>query len=145
MSNTTSTAFVEHINATVQDIDRAVRFITTALPEWRVRGGGTIDWYGKPIRWVHVGSDAHYIALQGSGDGAGPDWRSHCTAIKHVGIVVPSVQDVVSRLQGAGYGLDHWGGETAHRRSVYFMLGDEFQFEFVEYATQDASLRNVYA
>jgi catechol 2,3-dioxygenase-like lactoylglutathione lyase family enzyme len=145
MSQVTSHPFVEHVNATVQDIDRALRFITTALPEWRVRGGGTMDWYGKTIRWAHVGSDEHYIALQSGGDGPGPDWQSHRTAIKHVGIVVPSVHDVVDRLRAAGFELDHWGGESAHRNSVYVMLGDDFQIEFVEYRTRDAALRNAYA
>jgi catechol 2,3-dioxygenase-like lactoylglutathione lyase family enzyme len=145
MTDFTAEPFVEHVNATVQDIDRAARFITTALPEWRVRGGGTMDWYGKTIRWLHVGGDAHYIALQSGGDGPGPDWQSHRTAIKHVGIVVPSVQAVVERLQAAGFELDHWGGQTAQRNSVYVMLGDEFQLEFVEYKTQDLALRNAYA
>jgi catechol 2,3-dioxygenase-like lactoylglutathione lyase family enzyme len=145
MSHATSHPFVEHINATVQDIERAALFFTTALPEWRVRGGGTLDWYGKPIRWLHVGSDLHYIALQGGGDGPGPDWQSHRTAIKHVGIVVPSVQAVVERLRAAGFELDHWGSNTAHRHSAYVMLGDDFQVEFVEYKTQDLALRNAYA
>ncbi len=145
MPSITSHSFVEHINATVQDIDRAVRFFTTALPEWRVRGGGTIDWYGKPVRWLHVGDEMNYIALQSGGSGPGPDWQSHATAIKHVGIVVPLLPAVVERLQGAGFDVDHWGGETAHRRSVYVMLGDDFQVEFVEYKTQDTALRNVYS
>ena len=145
MTNTPAPAYVEHINATVQDIDRAVRFFTTALPERRVRGGGTLDWVGKTIRWLHVGGDAHYIALQSGGDGPGPDWQSHRTAIKHVGIVVPSVHAVVERLRAAGFELDHWGGETAHRNSAYVMLGDDFQVEFVEYQTPDAPLRNAYA
>jgi catechol 2,3-dioxygenase-like lactoylglutathione lyase family enzyme len=145
MTDFTCEPFVEHINATVQDIDRAVRFFTTALPEWRVRGGGTLDWYGKTIRWLHVGGDAHYIALQSGGDGPGPDWQSHRTAIKHVGLVVPSVQAVVERLQAAGFELDHWGGQTAHRNSAYVMLGNDFQVEFVEYPTQDVALRNAYA
>lgn len=145
MSHTPTQPFVEHVNATVQDIDRAVRFITTALPEWRVRGGGTLDWFGKTVRWLHVGSDTYYIALQSGGDGPGPDWQAHSTAIKHVGIVVPSVQAVVERLQAAGFELDHWGGRTAQRNSVYVMLGDDFQVEFVEYMTQDPALRNAYA
>ena len=145
MDTATSEPFVEHVNATVQDIDRAARFITTALPEWRVRGGGTLDWYGKTIRWLHVGSDAHYIALQSGGVVAGPDWRSSAAGIKHVGIVVPSLHEVVDRLANAGFELDHWGGQTEHRQSAYFMLSDDFQLEFVEYQTQDAALRNVYA
>jgi catechol 2,3-dioxygenase-like lactoylglutathione lyase family enzyme len=146
MDTSASEPFVEHINATVQDIDRAVRFFTTALPEWRVRGGGTLDdWYGKNVRWLHVGDDAHYIALQGGGEGPGPDWQSHGSGIKHVGIVVPSADAVVARLQSAGFELDHWSADHAHRRRVYFMLGDDFQVEFVEYKTQDAALRNAYA
>ena len=145
MSDSIHPAYVEHVNATVQDVDLAVRYLTTALPEWRVRGGGTMDWYGKPMRWVHVGSDAHYIALQSGGVGPGMDWRGNGTGIKHVGIVVPSVQAVVDRLTAAGYELDHWAGESAHRKRVYFMLGDEFQIEFVEYTAQGAALRNLYA
>jgi catechol 2,3-dioxygenase-like lactoylglutathione lyase family enzyme len=145
MTDFTCEPFVEHVNATVQDVDRAVRFFTTALPEWRVRGEGTMDWYGKTIRWLHVGGDAHYIALQSGDAGPGPDWRSHRAAIKHVGIVVPSVQAVVDRLQAAGFELDHWGGQTAHRKGVYVMLGDEFQVEFNEYMTQDAAMRHAYA
>ncbi len=136
--------YVEHVNATVQDIDLAVQFITTAIPGWRVRGGGTMDWFGKPIRWLHVGDDEQYIALQSGGDGPAPHWRSHHSGVKHVGIVVPSLQAVVDRLQSAGYALDHWGGQTPHRRSVYFMQGDDVQFEFVEYDTRDAALRNAY-
>jgi catechol 2,3-dioxygenase-like lactoylglutathione lyase family enzyme len=139
-----STSFVEHVNATVPDIDQALRFFTHAVPTWRRRGGGSMDWYGKTIPWLHVGDDQHYIALQGGGEGAGPDWQTHQAGIKHVGIVVPSVHEVVQRLQDAGFALDHWGGETAHRLSVYFLLDSAFQVEFVEYKTQDAALRNLY-
>jgi catechol 2,3-dioxygenase-like lactoylglutathione lyase family enzyme len=146
MDIATPEPFVEHVNATVRDIERAARFLTTALPAWRVRGGGTLnDWYGKTVRWLHVGDDAHYIALQGGGDGAGPDWQSHGSGIKHVGIVVPSADTVVERLRAAGFEVDHWGAEHAHRRRVYFMLGDEFLIEFVEYKTRDPALRNAYA
>lgn len=145
MDTSPSQPFVEHINATVQDIDGATLFITTAIPEWRVRGGGTLDWYGKTIRWLHVGSDAHYIALQGGGHGPGPDWRSHGSGIKHVGIVVPSLQEVVDRLHAAGFALDHSGAENAQRRNAYFMFGQDLLFEFVEYKTRGAALRNAYA
>ncbi len=145
MVNASSPPYVEHINATVQDVDLAVRFLTTALPDWHVRGSGMMDWYGKPMHWVHVGSDAHYVALQSGGVGPGLDWRGNGAGIKHVGIVVPSVHSVVERLAAAGFELDHWGGETPHRQNVYFMLGNDFQLEFVEYKTLDLALRNRYA
>lgn len=85
MSTSSPSPYVEHINATVQHVDRAVQFLTTALPNWHVRGRGTMDWFGKPMHWVHVGSEAHYIALQSGGVGAGPDWRASGSGIKHVG------------------------------------------------------------
>jgi catechol 2,3-dioxygenase-like lactoylglutathione lyase family enzyme len=140
----TMNARIEHVNTTVDDLDRTLRFLAAAAPDWRVRGGGTMDWYGKPIRWVHVGTDDQYLALQSGGEGRGPDWRTHEAGVKHVGIVVPSVQAVVERLAAAGFAVDHWGGDTPHRRSVYVMDGAHLQFEFVEYDTDEPALRNVY-
>lgn len=139
------TLFIEHVNLTVRDIDRATAFLLAAMPAWRVRGGGQMDWYGRRIPWVHVGDDAQYIALQGGGEGPGPDWQTHATGAKHVGIVVPSVDEVVRRLDAAGFPLDHWGGRTARRNSAYVMEGDDLQFEFVEYATPVLSERAEYA
>ena len=55
-----------------------------------------------------------------------------------------SADSVVERLLAAGFEVDHWGAEHAHRRRVYFMLGADFQVEFVEYKTQDVALRNAY-
>lgn len=136
---------LEHVNITVTDLDRALRFLTTALPAWRVRGGGEMDWFGKPIRWVHVGSDDVYVALQGGGQGPGPHWQGHGTGVKHLGLVVQQLDATVARLQQAGFAIDHWGGETAHRRSVYFMVGTDFQIELVHYLSAEPALRNAYA
>ena len=37
------------------------------------------------------------------------------------------------------------GGETPRRRSVYFMVGADFQVELVQYLSTDPALRNAYA
>lgn len=136
---------LEHVNVTVQDIDRATRFLLVALPNWRVRGGGTMDWYGKPIRWQHVGDEHQYIALQGGGEGAAPGWQTHAVGAKHIGFVVPSVDAVVQRLAAAGFPIDHWGATTEVRRSAYVMEGEDLQFEFVQYTTEDLARREEYA
>jgi catechol 2,3-dioxygenase-like lactoylglutathione lyase family enzyme len=140
-----NTDYLEHANLTVKDIDAMVHFIRSALPGWRVRGQGTMDWFGKTIRWLHVGTDTFYIALQDGGEGEGPHWATHHAGLKHLGLVVPSADDVVRRLEAAGYALDHWGGITPHRRSVYFIAHDGLQFEFVEYLSADIAERNAYA
>jgi catechol 2,3-dioxygenase-like lactoylglutathione lyase family enzyme len=138
-------AYVEHVNITVKDLDKTVAFILAALPDWRIRGQGAADWFGKPARWLHVGTDASYLALMDGGEGTGLRWTGHQVGMKHVGIVVPDVQAVVERLAAAGHALDHWGGEHPFRRSIYFIERDELQFEFVEYRSNAPAERNDYA
>lgn len=139
-----NTAYVEHINITVRDLERSTRFLLAALPLWRVRGQGTMDWFGKSIRWRHVGDDRFYVALQDGGQGDVTDWRSHCLGPKHVGLVVDSVDEAVARLAVAGYPLDHWGGANDVRRSAYVVDPDSVQYEFVEYRSEEPRLRNDY-
>lgn len=136
--------WLEHLNVTVHDIDATTRFLLLAVPTWQVRGGGEMDWYGKTIRWQHVGDADFYLALQSGGEGEHPAWQSHQRGLKHVGLVVPSVAAVVQRLAEAGHPLDHWGGATPARRSAYVVSPDGLQFEFVEYLTDDPALRNAY-
>lgn len=140
-----SAAYVEHVNITVKDLDKTVAFILAALPDWRVRGGGAVDWFGKPARWAHVGTDTGYLALMDGGEGSGNHWTGRHVGMKHVGIVVPSVDAVVERLAAAGHALDHWGGSHPARKSVYFIERDDLQFEFVEYLTGRPADRNDYA
>lgn len=138
-------SLLEHVNITVRDIDRSTRFLLTALPDWRVRGEGRMDWFGKAVTWRHVGCDMFYLALQGGGEGEVMDWKSHDLGPKHVGLVVTSADGVVERLAAAGYPLDHWGSATPGRRSVYVVDPDSVQFEFVEYLSDQLSVRNAYA
>lgn len=138
------THYLEHANVTVRDMDRAIRFLMTALPDWRVRGGGEMDWQGKRIRWHHVGNETSYLALQGGGEGPHPDAYSHSLGAKHLGFVVPDLDAVVRRLAEAGFPADHYAAEHAYRRRVYFCPDDLLQIEFIQYLTDDPALRNAY-
>ena len=139
-----NTSHLEHANVTVKNIDAVVGFITTALPDWQVRGQGTMDWYGKHIRWLHVGTSNHYLALQEGGEGTLPSWTSHAVGVKHLGFRVPSLASTIERLGRAGFPTDHPGGAHPHRRSAYFTFRDELQFEFIEYLSANDSERNAY-
>ncbi|MBQ0929470.1 VOC family protein [Ideonella sp. 4Y16] len=136
---------LEHANLTVRDLDRTLHFILTALPHWRVRGEGTMDWSGRRIRWLHVGDEQQYLALQSQGDGEALDWQGHAVGVKHLGFIVPDVEAVVARLQAAGWPLDHWGGSSAVRRSAYLVDEGSVQFEFVEYRSDRLAERLEYA
>jgi hypothetical protein len=56
----TMTAYLEHANLHVSDVDGILDFIRTALPDFRVRFDSGAD---DPERWVHVGDDQTYLAL----------------------------------------------------------------------------------
>ena len=137
--------YIEHANVTVRDLDEVTTLLLQALPDWRVRGGGEMGWFGKTIRWRHVGTDVSYLALQDGGEGEHPDWKGSQVGMKHIGIVVPQLDAVLARLAAAGYVLDHWGGAHPWRRSAYVLAREGLQFEFVEYGSDDPALRNDYS
>ena len=137
-------AYLEHANITVRQLAPAVNFLQAALPGWRVRGQGTMDWFGKPIHWLHLGDDTHYLALQDGGEGAAVSWHSHATGVKHLGIVVPDLDALVARLGAAGHAMDHDGGAHPHRRRAYYSPDDLLQIEFIEYLSALPAERNAY-
>ena len=52
---------------------------------------------------------------------------------------------MIERLRQHGYELDHLGGEHPHRKSVYYLDGNNLQFEFVEYLSERTDERNDYS
>lgn len=136
--------YLEHANVTVRQLEPSTQFLLIALPGWRVRGEGRMEWFGKAVRWRHVGNDAHYIALQDGGEGEGLHWQSDQVGVKHLGIVVPDLAVLIDRLRAAGYEVDHPGGTHAHRRSVYYDADELVQIEFMQYLSALPEQRNDY-
>ena len=52
---------LEHANICVHDIDGMIKFLRTAFPEFKIRYDGTGS---DGVRWVHVGTERTYIALE---------------------------------------------------------------------------------
>ena len=131
------TAYIEHANIDVGDLDDTVRFLKTAIPEFAVRGGGT----DNGARWVHIGTDAHYVTLNETLTrpilSAGP--------LNHIGFVVDDVAAIKSRLLQAGYKEGFVTGPHPHRKRLYFLDSDGLEWEFVQYLSPEPSKRNDYA
>eukprot|EP01104_Vermistella_antarctica_P003018 TRINITY_DN13193_c0_g1_i1.p1 TRINITY_DN13193_c0_g1~~TRINITY_DN13193_c0_g1_i1.p1 ORF type:complete len:156 (+),score=17.64 TRINITY_DN13193_c0_g1_i1:269-736(+) len=148
MSTTTvpppSVTYMEHGNMTVKDVDATTTFLKLALPDFRVRGGGLIS-EGRP--WSHVGNDYCYVALEGA-RGTGTRARYSDPGINHIAFVVKDLDALIERLDNAGHGYTNSisGKKTDYRRRVYYNSDSEGQeeWEFVEYLTDDVSLRNDY-
>lgn len=134
----------EHANLVVKDIAATLAFIQTAFPTWRIRGQGGTNWNGRPRRWLHVGDDNYYVTLNDGAEGENRDLSGHTPGLAHLGFVVDDVDGVTERLEAAGYQIDLDGGESPFRKTVYFIDPAGFEFEFMQYLSDEPSERNRY-
>lgn len=137
-------ARLEHANLSVHDLDEVIRFLLTAFPEFRVRHDGTT---AEGLRWVHVGTDESYLAL----NPADPDEPSHGrpyrgrSGLNHLGFEVEDADALRERLRSAGYQESTPPNNHPHRKRVYFYDPDGNDWEFVQYLTNDPARRHDYA
>jgi catechol 2,3-dioxygenase-like lactoylglutathione lyase family enzyme len=134
---------LEHANLAVRDVDAMLRFVTTAFPEFRVRREGK-SWQGW--RWLHVGSDDTYLALNEAPRAPAEPWVPYRgkPGLNHLGFEVDDVEALRARLAAAGYADSTVPNAHPHRRRVYFHDPEGNDWEFVEYRTDDPSERNDY-
>ncbi len=133
--------YVEHANLTVGNLEEAIRFMTTAIPEFRVRHRGVTD--GK--EWAHVGSDHSYLAFSQASKRQQSATPHAGIGFNHAGIIVQDAGAVAAALTEAGYREGIQAEPHPHRKRVYFHDADGNEWEFVEYLTDDAALRNDYS
>lgn len=134
----------EHANLVVADMATTLDFILTAFPRWRVRGHGDMEWHGKPRRWLHVGDDDYYVTLNDDGEGENRDLTGHAPGLAHLGFVVDDLDGVIERLEAKGHQIHIEGARHPFRSNVYFLDPAGFEFEFVQYLSDDPSQRNRY-
>jgi len=134
---------LEHANLNVRDVDATTRFLQTAFPEFEVRGGGK-SWNGK--RWLHVGTEDTYIALNEAFDEPAEDWVPYTgkPGVNHLGYEVNDVEALRTRLAEAGYRDSTVPNRHPHRKRVYFYDDDGNDWEFVQYGSENPSERNDY-
>jgi len=129
---------LEHIHLTVASISETEHFLQAVSPEFVRRGGGNSADYGP---WAHIGNETSYIALTED-----PESNS-MPELRHIGLLVQSVDELMERLALAGYQpADDSSLDThPHRRRVYYVDGNGVDWEFVEYLSEQSSLRNDYS
>ncbi|MDK9737529.1 VOC family protein [Vibrio sp. D404a] len=133
-------AYVEHANVTVSNIDDAIQFIQTAIPEFKVRHRGETQY-----RWCHIGTDNSYIALQKMVAREKTDRAPYLdVGINHIGLVVNDVDQVKQRLLSDGYQQNDIGEENSYRKRIYFYDRSGVEWEFIQYLTQDSTKKNSY-
>ena len=134
---------LEHANLIVRDIDAMIAFLRTAFPEFRVRGEGR----GAPLgRWVHIGTDETYLALNQATQEAPEPWVPYAgkPGTNHLGYEVDDAEALRMRLAAAGYRESTVPNAHPHRRRVYFYDPEGNDWEFVQYVSKDPAERNDY-
>jgi catechol 2,3-dioxygenase-like lactoylglutathione lyase family enzyme len=134
---------LDHANLSVRDPEAMIRFLTTALPEFRVRGrgGDCAGW-----EWVHVGNDETYVALLAAGGAAAERHVPYAggAGLNHLGFEVDDVAALRERLLAAGYRETTTPNAHPHRKRVYFADAEGNDWEFVEYLSRAPAERNDY-
>jgi catechol 2,3-dioxygenase-like lactoylglutathione lyase family enzyme len=138
------TVRLDHANLAVRDVDGMIRFLRTAFPEFRVRGEGT-TWSGA--RWVHVGTDQVYLALQQATEESAERWVPYAgrPGTNHLGLEVDDAEALRARLRAGGYEDSTVPNAHPHRRRVYFHDAEGNDWEFVQYLSGDPAERHDYS
>ncbi len=137
--------YLEHANITIEDIDKTVRFLVTAFPHFEVRGKGESETDGVIRKWLHIGTDKTYIALeQISSEKTGSRTPYQDTGINHIGFVVDDLDPLTTRLKNEGYTESISVEPHSHRKRAYFYDGDSIEYEFIEYLSDNFAERNEY-
>ena len=134
---------LEHANLCVSDIDGMIKFLQTALPDFVIRYDETDN---DGDRWVHIGNDKPYIALNNSTQKDLSDWAPYSgkPGVNHLGYMVDSVEQVRSRLRSGGYIESTVENNHPFRKRLYFYDPEGRDWEFVEYLSENLEERNDY-
>ncbi|MBT3382012.1 MAG: VOC family protein [Lentisphaerae bacterium] len=133
-------SYVEHTNISVTDVDKSIRFFSTAMPDLRVRH----DSGPGPKRWVHLGTDVTYISINQMPPPAEGEFECHRPGYNHIGFVVSDADVLRERMLEAGYQEGFVPEPHPHRKRVYFIDNDGMQYEFVQYYSDDVAEKNDY-
>jgi len=138
--------YLEHANVTVKNLDAIVSFITTAVPEFEIRGEGETVYEKGVQKWLHLGTDSSYIALvEAPHDSEDPAQGVPEPGLNHLGVVLDDADSAQLRLRKAGYKEGPIVEPHPYRKRIYFDDPDGNEWEFVEYLTDDPDNRNEYS
>jgi len=136
--------YLEHLNLTVNNIEKTLTFYRAAFPNWYIRGEGDQIWHGKARKWVHFGDENQYLTFCDDGEGNNRDLSGHQVGLAHFAFVVTNLQAMQTRLLTAGFKQAKEGAKTPYRTNSYYLDPNGFEVEFVEYHSDLNEQRNAY-
>jgi len=122
----------------------AIKFIQIVAPDFKVRKDVKLP---TSYRWVHIGNDECYFALQEAHLGSEPEnlqktYKNY--GVNHIAIVVDDLLKVESDLVRYGYKRSIETPIEKYRKRLYFFDNFGFEWELVEYNSQDPDEKFLY-
>lgn len=120
--------YLEHVNLTVRDVDRATAF-------YRDLFGFHVRWKGETMNGLaaaHVGDDRQYLAIFEAGTDRDIDHDYTRPGVNHLGFVVDDLDAARARLAELGIPVKFEADYEPGRR-LYFHDPDDYEVELVEY------------
>lgn len=135
---------LEHANICVKDIDLMIGFLKTAFPDFRIRGRGVNQ--NGTTKWLHIGTDDTYIALQQADKNAVSDWtpNSGKPGVNHLAYEVDEIDSLRNRLISNGFKELAVVDSHPHRKRAYFNDPEGNDWEFIQYFSEIPAERNDY-
>lgn len=135
---------LEHANITVPDVDAAIRFIQLIAPDFVVRQDSVSE---RGYRWVHIGNDRSYIALQAIHPGSvseNPPVGYVNYGVNHLCFKVDDAAAVEKALLAEGYRQNGPMIRDSYRNRLYFYDDMGLEWEMVEYTSSDPARMFLY-
>jgi len=111
---------IEHLNITVPDIDAAIQFLQIIAPSFQIRKDESpADSY----RWVHIGNEDYYIALQEPHLNAKPIQPNQTYinyGVNHIGLEVANISLIEGKLKANGYKKGQAIKQEKFRKRAYY-------------------------
>lgn len=135
---------IEHLNITVPNIDEAVSFIKMVAPDFVIRKDEKSE---NNYRWLHIGNDDYYFALQEPHLDAIPKNKNQTYknyGVNHVALIVFDIHLIEKKLINAGYqkGIDT--PKEIFRKRIYYYDNAGFEWELVEYLSEKTEEKFLY-
>lgn len=128
---------LEHVNLTVPCIDEALKFLLIVAPDFKIRKDSTADTAAKDnYRWVHIGNDEYYLALQEAHLEAKPKKQLAGYinyGVNHIALVVSNIAIIEGRLKSNGFRKSIKTPLEKFRKRVYYYDHAGFEWELIEY------------